>query len=98
MLQFLPRDWREATLLGRLLTRAGPTPILVRKGRVLDVAAFAPTTAEFAALWKGEESLPPGVDLGELEHLNLVRDWDRGAASSEPRLLAPIDLQCIKAS
>lgn len=58
MLDSLPRDWRQATLLRRLLTREGPTPILIRRGRLLDVSGFAPTTAEFVARWRGETDVP----------------------------------------
>ena len=95
MLDSLPRDWRQATLLGRLLTIAGPTPILVRRGRVLDVSGFAATTAEFAARWRGQTDVP-GKELGDLEALPLRRAWecDEGAL---PRLLSPVDLQCLNA-
>jgi len=29
MIEHLPQDWRDATLLGCLLTKAGTTPVLV---------------------------------------------------------------------
>jgi fumarylacetoacetate (FAA) hydrolase family protein len=96
MLDSLPRDWRQATLLGRLLTAEGPTPILVRRGRVLDVAAFAPTTSEFIARWRGEAEVP-GEDLGELEAMPLQPVWERGDERRPPALLSPVDLQCLKA-
>ena len=96
MLDSLPRDWRQATLLGRLLTREGPTPILVRRGRVLDVSAFAPTTAEFAARWRGESDVP-GQDLGDLEAMRLEAVWDRKDGQQGATLLSPVDLQCLKA-
>jgi fumarylacetoacetate (FAA) hydrolase family protein len=95
MLDSLPRDWRQATLLGRLLTREGPTPVLIRRGRVLDVSAFAPTTSEFAARWRGEADVP-GQDLGDLEAMPLQPAWERGEGAL-PRLLSPVDLQCLKA-
>jgi fumarylacetoacetate (FAA) hydrolase family protein len=105
MLKYLPGDWREAVLLGRLWTAAGPTPVLVRHGRVLDVSSWAPTVAEFVARWNGQATLPGSVDLGPLEELSLARAWDNNTrpADAEPasgpvRLLSPIDLQCIKAS
>ena len=69
MLDSLPQDWRRAALLGRLLTREGPTPILIRRGRVLDVSAFAAT---LKPAWESDEGAPP-------------------------RLLSPVDLQCLKA-
>src|SRR5579883_2650972 len=96
MLDSLPRDWRQATLLGRLLTREGPTPVLVRRGRVLDVSDFAATTSEFAARWRGETDVP-GKDLGELEAMPLQPAWDRNEAERGATLLSPVDLQCLKA-
>jgi len=96
MLECLPRDWRQATLLGRLLTAEGPTPVLIRGGRVLDVSAFAATTAELAARWR-EEIAPSGRDLGDLEALSLEPAWRDTREPALPRLLSPIDLQCLKA-
>src|SRR5688572_13848281 len=93
LIEHLPADWREAFLLGRLLTREGPTPILVNGGRVRDVSRVAPTVSQFLEEWTGE--LPPGEDLGPLEKLALKRAYD---GAELPRLLSPIDLQCIKAS
>src|SRR5487761_1370810 len=96
MLDSLPRDWRQATLLGRLQTREGPTPVLIRRGRVLDVSAFAPTTSEFVARWRGETELP-GKDLGDLEALPLKAAWDCTEEKPAVTLLSPVDLQCLKA-
>jgi fumarylacetoacetate (FAA) hydrolase family protein len=95
MLDSLPRDWRQATLLGRLLTHEGPTPVLIRRGRVLDVSALASTTAEFAARWRAEMEVP-GRDLGDLEEMPLAPVWKSGEGAL-PRLLSPVDLQCLKA-
>ena len=97
MRDLLPEDWTEATLLGRLQTQDGPTPVLVRGGRVLDVAQFAPTTADFAAVWDGQTDIP-GRDIGHISELDLTPAWTRVADSKAPRLLSPLDLQCIKAS
>jgi len=96
MLDSLPRDWRQATLLGRLLTRDGPTPILVRGGRVLDVSGFAPTTSELIARWRGESDVP-GRDLGDLEALPLRPQWESEGERDALCLLSPVDLQCLKA-
>jgi fumarylacetoacetate (FAA) hydrolase family protein len=94
--QHLPVDWREALLLGRLQTDAGPAPILIVGGRVRDVSSAAPTVAHLLNTWDGR--LPPGQDLGTLEHLALERPIDAAPnARSNPRLLSPFDLQCIKA-
>jgi len=96
MLDSLPRDWRQATLLGRLQTHEGPTPVLVRRGQVLDVSAFAPTTAEFIARWRGETDVP-GKDLGDLGAMRLLPAWQKEGEQRIPRLLSPVDLQCLKA-
>jgi fumarylacetoacetate (FAA) hydrolase family protein len=96
MLDSLPRDWRQATLLGRLLTREGPTPILIRRGRALDICAFAPTTSDFIARWQGETEVPCR-DLGELEAMPLEPAWNSEDERLLPRLLSPVDLQCLKA-
>jgi fumarylacetoacetate (FAA) hydrolase family protein len=100
MIDQLPPDWREATLLGRFQTSAGPTPILIRKGRVFDISTTVPTTADFGfeltagALGTGRR----GADLGDLEDFTFARAWDPEAQSRLPRLLSPLDLHCIKAS
>lgn len=96
MLDYLPRDWRQATLLGRLLLSEGPSPVLIRRGRVVDVSAFAVTSAEFIARWRGETDVP-GEDLGELEAMQLKPAWERQEYERLPTVLSPVDLQCIKA-
>ncbi len=93
MIEYLPHDWREAALLGRLLTEEGPTPVLVTGGRVYDVSAIAATTAQFLDQWDGRA--PKGNDLGPLETFAFPRAWQ---GTGLPRLLSPIDLQCIKAA
>ena len=66
MIEHLPEDWQRATLVGRLQTSAGPTPIVVRDGRVYDVSRSAPTVSQLLNDWDGGE-LPRGEDLGLLE-------------------------------
>ena len=89
----LPQDWREALLLGRADLGDGPTPILVREGRVLDVSTFAPTTSAFMEKWNG--TVPDGKDLGDITSLDFQPVWVR---DSGRKLLAPVDLQCVKAA
>lgn len=82
MRDLLPEDWREATLLGRIQTAEGPTPILVRGGRVTDISAFAPTTADFAIRWGGQGNLPGGVELGDIEStIDFTPVWERAAGT-----------------
>jgi len=82
---FLPDDWTAATLVGRVQAKAGPTPVIVRGGRLFDVSEAAPTVSDLLNAWPQPAS---GRDLGPVE------DFDFAA---EP-LLAPIDLQCVKAA
>ena len=92
MTDFLPRDWRGATLAGRLDLGQGPVPVLVREGRVLDVSRSAPTMAGLLDGWTGTAS---GRDLGEIADLGLTQAWN---GTGKARLLAPVDLQCVKAA
>lgn len=94
MIDFLPDDWRQATLVGRLQLPSGPTPVLLNGGRVLDVSATAPTVAELLNQWTGAPL--SGTDLGAVEDLKLACEFESGNAAM--RLLPPLDLQCIKAS
>lgn len=83
LLDALPADWREGRFLGRVLTAAGPSPILVDQGVVYDMSQVAPTVAQLV------EMLPVDVRdgdvLGPLDALTLP-------------LLSPVDLQCVKAA
>ncbi len=88
----LPEDWRDATLLGRIETAEGPTPVLLRAGRLLDISGFAPTTAEALSLHDIAEATGP--DLGSVEDLTVASVWEAG----DLKLLSPLDLQCVKAS
>jgi fumarylacetoacetate (FAA) hydrolase family protein len=88
----LPQDWRDAVLVGRLDLGEGPTPVVVKEGRVFDVSATAPTVAQLLENWTG---VPVGKDLGDINDLGLVTAWS--GASGKARLLAPVDLQCVKA-
>jgi fumarylacetoacetate (FAA) hydrolase family protein len=93
MIEHLPSDWRQATLVGRILTREGPTPVVVVEGRVRDVSRHAPTVSQLLNGWNGE--IPAGTDLGPLEAFEFTRCFhDR----KDVRMLSPFDLQCIKAS
>jgi fumarylacetoacetate (FAA) hydrolase family protein len=89
----LPDDWRDAVLVGRIDLGDGPTPIVVKEGRVFDVSKTAPTVAQLLEKWNG---VPNGKDLGDINDLGLESAWSGG--SSKTKLLAPVDLQCVKAA
>ncbi|KAB7644165.1 fumarylacetoacetate hydrolase [Polymorphobacter fuscus] len=78
----LPADWQSGTFLGRMLTDAGPSPILVIKGQLIDMAGVAPTVAALVA--GGDFSGAGGAALGPFDMASV-------------RLLSPVDLQCVKA-
>jgi fumarylacetoacetate (FAA) hydrolase family protein len=101
-LSALPSDWSSATLLGRAWIPgklAGPSPITVRPdGSVIDIARAAPTVSgwlerdDVAAAVRGASGSP----VGSIDALlaNSRPDFD----PDKPRLLAPCDLQAIKAA
>jgi len=97
---FLPQDWRDATLIGRIQTPAGPTPILVKDGQVYDMSAVAPTVSQLLKIWPDSEDghgvLDGGLKLGALEDFDFGKTWS-GERSGD-QLLSPIDLQCVKAA
>ena len=89
----LPADWRDARLLGRVTTEVGPSPVLVRGGRLYDLSNHVATTAQAV----GSSDLDTaGVDLGSVDELTVASVWSSG--SDVIQLLSPLDMQCIKAS
>ena len=82
----LPADHDAATLVARLQLPDGPTPVLIRCGRVEDVSAVAPTVADLLDEGLGGIS---GRDLFSLDEL-LERAGEL--------LLSPVDLQVVKAA
>ena len=90
-MNFLPEDWQDALLLGRLDLGEGPTPVLIVRGEVIDISRTAPTTSAFLNGWTG--SVPKGKSLGAISDLDFKPQWE-----GDKRLLAPVDLQCVKAA
>ncbi len=87
----LPVDHERALLVGRVMLDAGPTPVLVRGGTAYDVSAFAPTVSDL--LERDDLAQLEGSALFPVSSLQPAH-----ATGSAPRLLAPIDLQVIKAA
>jgi len=83
----LPADHGDAILVGRVLGEAGPSPVVIRDGVVHDVSRAAPTVADL--LERDDVAFVGGEAICGVEDLN---------TASGPRLLAPVDLQCIKAA
>src|SRR4051794_4334348 len=97
----LPQDGAAGTLIGRVWRRdrGGPSVVIVRDGAVHDISAGAPTVrdlceaADRAALAKSAQGEP----IGSLADV-LANTPHPGRDLRRPWLLAPIDLQAIKAA
>ena len=87
--RMLPADHGKALLVGRMQLVDGPTPVVVKGGKVIDVSAHAATVADLL-----ERS-----DIGSLDG-PVVCDTATLAdpAGEHPPILSPIDLQCVKAA
>ncbi|HEX8486861.1 fumarylacetoacetate hydrolase family protein [Sphingomonas sp.] len=86
----LPADWRDARLLGRIDFGEGPCPVIIQGGQVYDMAGIAPTVSLLVDA--GALDGTAGRDAGPLDALDLAT----GDAAATPRLLTPIDFQCVK--
>ncbi|ANA35491.1 hypothetical protein R82526_03145 [Ralstonia mannitolilytica] len=99
---YLPEDLERATLVGRVWRTTahgeGPSVVAVRNGVVFDITQAAPTVADLLehpdALAVARQA--HGEDLGRVEAL-IERSMAADRASNAPTLLAPNDLQAIKA-
>src|SRR5688572_19710814 len=78
----LPQDWTAGTFLGRVTTAEGPSPILLVRGELYDMARVAPTAS--ALVERGDFSGVGGLALGPY-------------VPRASELLSPVDLQCVKA-
>lgn len=99
---YLPHDLDQSTLVGRAWRTTpngvGPSVVVVRHGVVFDITETAPTVSD---LFECPDVLAiareaPGEQLGRVETL-VARSIAADRASDEPYLLAPSDLQAIKA-
>jgi fumarylacetoacetate (FAA) hydrolase family protein len=82
-------------MVGRIRAKGGPLPVLLKRGRLYDLSAFAPTISEVLNRLPVGSEPPAGRDLGPLTDHDLRPRWSGG---EEMPLLSPIDLQCIKAA
>jgi len=96
---FLPSDLDDALLIGRVWRQApidGPSVVVVRRGEVFDIT---PTVATTADLFDRDDAVEiachaPGESLGPVDAL-IRASLDSSAHAA--RLLAPCDVQAIKA-
>jgi fumarylacetoacetate (FAA) hydrolase family protein len=98
----LPADADRATLVGRvwLPDAGGPSPVLVRDGDLFDLSRVAPTCAQLFELDQPAEALRGARSLPRIGSFTAVLANAAAEAHdpSRPSLLAPCDLQAIKAS
>jgi fumarylacetoacetate (FAA) hydrolase family protein len=97
----LPRDAAQAVLVGRVWLSAaeGPAVVAVRPDGVFDISRLAPTMRDLCELADpaGAVRQAKGEPLGPLEAI-LVNTPEAGRDARKPWLLAPNDLQAIKAA
>ncbi len=87
--RMLPADHDRALLVGRMLLADGPTPVVLRGGKVYDVSAHAPTVADL--LERDDVARLDGPVVCDVAALI-------DPAGQHPDILSPIDLQCVKAA
>jgi fumarylacetoacetate (FAA) hydrolase family protein len=95
---WLVDDWERALLLGRVDRGQGPLPVMIRNGRIEDLSAVAPTTAELLNRYATNSVIPSGDPLCPLARFEASAVWSHEHHAASTRLLAPVDLQCIKAA
>ncbi|HEY1130839.1 MAG TPA: fumarylacetoacetate hydrolase family protein [Roseateles sp.] len=96
----LPTDAGRALLLGRVwrADTGGPAPVVVRRGELVDLSAHAATMTELLdhAELQHIARHAPGPLLGSVDAV-LTNALAATPTPTLPRLLAPCDLQAIKA-
>lgn len=97
----LPADAKVAALAGRIWRPdlGGPSVVRVDNGRVLDISATAATMRDLCEMADPAAALraAKGEDLGDLSAI-LANTPEASRDPKKPWLLAPIDLQAIKAA
>jgi fumarylacetoacetate (FAA) hydrolase family protein len=95
----LPEDSERSTLVGRawLPSDAGPAVISIRDDVVYDISASVPTITDLINSVDPLEHVSSGTALGEIDVILANSAFDL-RESGTPWLLAPVDLQPVKAS
>ncbi|SIR02274.1 Fumarylacetoacetate (FAA) hydrolase family protein [Rhizobium sp. RU33A] len=90
----LPEDSSQALLVGRVWSKAagGPCPVIVRNGTLCDLTGISPTVSGLFELDNLAERLMADESLPALGTLDQFLSGEAG------HLLAPIDLQAVKAA
>jgi len=92
----LPQDAERACLVGRVALGGDPHVVAVRGNMLCDLSALAPTMSDLLDLAAPAEQ----VRAHDAPPLCTLTEAVRGAAAHDPaiRLLAPCDLQAVKAA
>ena len=97
----LPKDAAEATLVGRVWRPdvAGPSVVVLRQGRLVDISAAFPTMRD---LCEADEparaaAAAAGDDMGDAAPI-IANSVEATRDAKKPWLIAPNDLQAIKAA
>lgn len=97
----LPSDWPRGSLVGRVWRPdvQGPSVVAVRDGAVLDISDAFPTMRDLCEALHPSESVAAidGEPLGAIDEILQNSPPDQ-RNPRKPWLLAPIDLQAIKAA
>ena len=97
----LPEDAERATLLGRAWVpgdHPGPSPVIIRGADVLDISDTFPTMSELFNTESIENKMDDlnGTKIGVIGSLLENSAW-HSRDKKHPYLLAPVDLQAVKA-
>src|SRR5262245_365493 len=98
----LPEDADRATLVGRIWDPAvgGPTPILIRRGQAIDISRVAPTLSALFEIEHVAATLQAAAGLPEIASVEalIANSDERQRDPMQPWLIAPCDLQAVKAA
>ncbi len=100
----LPADADRATLIGRTwVPDVGPAVVGVRAGALHDLSRVAPTASQLLELDEPVAAIRGAIDDGRAPRIAtldavLANSWEPARDAKKPWLLAPCDLQAIKAS
>ncbi|HVZ01182.1 MAG TPA: fumarylacetoacetate hydrolase family protein [Dongiaceae bacterium] len=98
----LPEDADRATLVGRIWDPAvgGPTPVLIRRGQAIDISRVAPTVSALLEIERVAVVLQQAAGLPAIAPVEalIANSDERRRDPMRPWLLAPCDLQAVKAA
>ena len=97
----LPVDFERATLLARVERPGlGPCVVAIRGGRAIDITSASAPTASAVCEHRDPAAWVAGAKGEDLGPVQTIADnsWEGARDPRQPFLLAPVDLQAIKAA